>query len=323
MRILHVTHHLGCKISIESMCQNLGYYLETQMANWNYNMSEELASDIWKKYSNYYNSFDCIITSDTSSLARIFLQNGFSNKLVIWVCNRFDYSDQATNNCGFPDLKFYNLFQDAVIKNNVTIVSYTKFEHEYALNYRGINIGSDVIKPCVEIFDLPFSENFIDGQKKSDTFLITRYHNDNILLDLKSICDSLLIPNYRGEYNGPSELSGIRGIIHIPYAWSNLALFENWSLGNVYLIPSKNFLIDLSSNRNFFWSPPFDKDRLDSSEWYSPEHKDLFLFFDSFDHLKHITESKDSFSKVRSNIIDFYPEFKNKMLEKWKKIIGA
>jgi hypothetical protein len=321
MRILHLTHHSGCKIAIEFMCQKLGYHLETQMADWNYNMSESLASEIWNKYSDYYNSFDCIITSDTSSLARIFLQHNFSNKLVIWVCNRFDYSDQATNNCGFPDNKFYDLFNNAVLRENVRIVSYTKFEYEYALNYKGINFGDEIIRPCSEILDPQVSDSFISGQKKSDTFFITRYHNDNILLDLKSVCDSFSIPNYRGEYNGPGDLIGVKGIIHIPYAWSNLALFENWSLGNFYMIPTKRFLLDLAKSPMFFWSPPFDIGKIDSSEWYLPDHENLFLYFDSFEHLKDLSQRDDLIQNVKSRIADFYPGFKDGVLSKWKKLI--
>lgn len=321
MRILHVTHHEGCKIAIDYVCNKLGYYIETQKANWNYNMSRNLAISIWEQNKEYYNSFDCIITSDTSSLSRIFLQNKFSKKLIIWVCNRFDYADQETNNCGFPDLEFYELFKNSKNNPNVHIRSYTKFEHEYALKYRGISWDDDVIRPCNDIDGNSYSEYFLSGQKKSETFFITRYHNDNIFMDLKSKCDSLGIPNYRGQYNGPLDLKGIKGIIHIPYAWSNLAIFENWSMGNVYFIPSKKLLLELSIGDNFFWSPPFDRQYLESSEWYLPSHSNLFIYFDSFEDLSSLTKDENLIHKVRNNVLNFSKIHTEKTLLQWKSLI--
>ena len=323
MKILHVTYHKGCKISIDFICNCLGHEIETQMATWNYNIGKERANEIWEKYKDYYNSFDCIITSDTAPLARIFLQNGFSKKLIIWVCNRFDYADQATNDCRFPDSDFYELFRKASSLPNVHIRSYTKFEHEYADKYRNVFWGDEVFRPCNEIKFFSDSDFFPDGQKKSDVFLITRYHNDNYLLDLKLECDSRGIPNFRGEYKGPGDIHGINGIIHIPYAWSNLALFENWSMGNVYLIPSKKFLLELSKNSNFFWSPPFDKDFIESSEWYLPEHKDLFIYFDSFDNLKQLSENTDLINEKRNKVIEFSKKHSQSCILQWKKILNA
>jgi hypothetical protein len=321
MKILHVTHHEGCKISVDFICKNLGYEIETQRANWNYNMSSDLALQLWNQYKDYYNSFDCIITSDTSSLSRIFLQNNYSKKLIIWVCNRFDYADQSTNGCGFPDPDFYTLFNEARNNPNVYIRSYTKFEYEYAIKYRGINWGDEIIRPASEILNEEKNEFFPTGQKKSDTFFITRYHNDNIYMDLKGKCDSLGIPNYRGEYKGPGDLRDIKGIIHIPYAWSNLAIFENWSLGNVYFIPSKEYLVSMSTGGNFFWSPPFDIDFIESSEWYLPEHSDLFIYFNSFEDLSNLVNNNELIDSTRTKVLEFSKLHTAKTLMQWKTII--
>lgn len=322
MKILHVTHHSGCKISIDYICSSLGHEVETQRASWNYNVGKERAKEIWETYKDYYNTFDCIITSDTAPLSRIFLQNGFSKKLIIWVCNRFDYVDQASNDCGFPDPEFYELFRKASKSPNVHIRSYTKFEHEYAGKYRNVNWCEEVFRPCNEIKDFLDTEFFPDGQKKSDVFLITRYHNDNYLLDLKHECDLRGIPSFRGEYKGPGDLYGIKGIIHIPYAWSNLALFENWSIGNVYLIPSENFLLELSKRGNFFWSPPFDRNFIHSSEWYLPEHRDLFIYFDSFDHLREISKNENLINEKRNKVIEFSKKHRQDCILQWEKILN-
>lgn len=321
MRILHVTYHSGCSVSINSICNELGYYLETQRADWNYNISQDLADSIWVKNKEYYNSFDCVITSDTAPLSRIFLRDEFTKKLIIWVCNRFDYSDASTNLVNFPDPSYYDIFKSAIGRPNTFVRSYTKFEHEYAKKYRGVIWSDEVFRP-LSLFDLnPLDDYFPDGNKKSETFLITRYHNDNLFMDLKGKCESLGIKCFSGEYKGPSDLIGIKGIIHIPYAWSNLAIFENWNIGNVYFIPSKRFLLELSYKNNFFWSPPLDRDFIESSEWYLPEHKDLFVYFDSFEELKTLTNDSLLINNTRNNLIEYSKNHKKKCIKQWKSII--
>jgi hypothetical protein len=140
-------------------------------------------------------------------------------------------------------------------------------------------------------------------------------------MDLKGKCDSLGIPNYRGEYKGPGDLRDIKGIIHIPYAWSNLAIFENWSLGNVYFIPSKEYLVSMSTGGNFFWSPPFDIDFIESSEWYLPEHSDLFIYFNSFEDLSNLVNNNELIDSTRTKVLEFSKLHTAKTLMQWKTII--
>lgn len=324
MKILHVSFHTGCIDSINYIIKKVGHQLETQRANWNYNISQNLADEIWTKNKDYYNSFDCVITSDTAPLSRIFLRDGFQKKLIIWVCNRFDYSDSATNHVQFPDPEYYKIFQKATERPKTHIRSYTKFEHEYAKKCRGIIWEKEVFRPLSGVdSSFPRSPFFSTGQKKSDTFLITRYHNDNIFMDLKSKCDSLGLNTFRGEYQGPSDLIGTKGIIHIPYAWSNLAIFENWNIGNVYFIPSKDFLLELSYGRNFFWSPPFDREFIESSEWYLPEHSDLFIYFNSFEHLVSLTRDESLINQTKDKIKRFSKDHEKKCIAQWKNLLES
>lgn len=61
---------------------------------------------------------------------------------------------------------------------------------------------------------------------------------------------------------------------------------------------------------------PFVKD-----SYYLPDHEDLFLYFDSFEHLKDLSQRDDLIQNVKSRISDFYPGFKDEVLGKWKKLI--
>ena len=218
----------------------------------------------------------------------------------------------------FPDKEYYDLFKEGITRKNVKVYSYTKFEHEYASFKSGIQWG-ETIKPCAVAFEKSDKTSFPANVIKQDTFLITKYHNDTIFMDLKAKCDSLGIQSYCGQYYGPYDLDGIKGIIHIPYAWSNLALFENWFLGTVYFIPSKEFLLKIKQTGDFFWSPPFPTQYIESSEWYLPEHKDLFIYFDSWEHLKVLTKDSELIKDKKSKVLDFSKKHTKICLDKWVK----
>lgn len=315
MKALHLTYHAGCDRSIKYVAKKLNWQVETQYANWNYNISHNLAQEIWNIYKDFYNSFDLIIVSDTAPLARILLQNNFSKKIIIWVCNRFDYSDQATNKCSFPDKEYYKIFKDATRMSNVKIASYTEFEYLYAKKYKNIDIGDLTIKPCC------FAENIdqVENNEK-DYFFVPPYHNDTIFINLLDKCNSLGINCRSGRYNGPIELKNIKGMIHIPYAWSNLALFENLFLNNVYFIPSKKLIMEMSDKRNFFWSPPLDKELIEYSEWYNNENKNLFIYFDDWADLKVKTQNLELIKNTKRKIKEFVEVHNNKMINFWSKI---
>jgi hypothetical protein len=59
-------------------------------------------------------AYDVVITSDTAPISRVFLeaQRWEDKSLIVWVCNRFDYSHRPAAH-GFPDATFYRLMQVA------------------------------------------------------------------------------------------------------------------------------------------------------------------------------------------------------------------
>src|SRR4051812_31901260 len=109
MNVLHLSHHQGCFGELAYVASQLGFTIESMEYRDGYNISAEKANASWEANKERFNSFDVIITSDTAPLARIILQHmdEFKGRLVVWVCNRFDYVDNATNDCGFPDREFY------------------------------------------------------------------------------------------------------------------------------------------------------------------------------------------------------------------------
>jgi len=326
-KILHISFHKGCQNDIQYICDKLGIDLEFMdlnneeiKTNAKYNISKHRADKIWNKYKYYFNSFDIIITSDTTPISRIFLQNNFTKKLLIWVCNRFDYRDNQSLDCIFPDKEYYELIRSALLRPNVLIFGYTKFENFYANILKNVFIGNLVIKPIGKVS--PIYENFIETiiDNKTNLFFVPPYHNDKIMIDLSSILTNNGILNYTGKYNGPLDLINFKGIIHIPYAWSNLALFEGINNGIIYFIPSIAFLMELKKNNNFFWSPPYNDNWIKLSEWYCKEHSEIFVYFDSWEDLKIKTKTLD-YTNKKNVILSFGKKHHELYLKMWSKLL--
>ena len=94
-----------------------------------------LADTIWTNNSVYYKNFDYILTTDTTPISRIFLQNlnELNGKLIIYVSNRFDVGMK-------DDLEWVELFIYATKrKEKVTIVPFCEFEKVHAAA-KGVHI---------------------------------------------------------------------------------------------------------------------------------------------------------------------------------------
>lgn len=329
MKVLHLSFHSGTCYEMDYIASVCGFELTNQTFTDGitntvaiYNVGHDRAANAWNKFKDYYNSFDMIITSDTAPIARTFLQNNYQGKLIIWVCNRFDYADTASLDCDFPDQEFYDLFRSK--KENVKIISYTPFEHWYAKNIRNVNTWSDCIKPIgLRITNKSkFISQIPTTVNKQETFFVPPYHNDTILLNLQEKLESINIKAYNGRYNGPNDLKDFKGIIHIPYAWSNFALFENLQQEIIYFIPSKQFLLKLASNDNFFWSPTFNAEVLYLSEWYDPNHDKIFVYFDDWcDLIDKINIT--NYASKKEEIRKFCKTHTEDMINKWRNIINS
>lgn len=329
MKLLHLSFHRGCQNDIEYVCNQLKIDLTfrefddgVSIGNDKYNITYLKAKSAWDKYKDFYNQFDCIITSDTTPISRVFLQNNWKKKLIIWICNRFDYAHQPdAEKIGFPDQEYYDLINDCKNRDNVHIIGYTPFENYYANTIRKLSIGNEIIKPIGNVSEVYKNYNSTKIENKDETFFIGPYHNDNIMMNLKEKVESLGIKSYNGRYNGPLDLAEFAGVIHIPYAWSNLALFEAIQLGIIYFIPSLNFLKEIKKDKDFFWSPPYREEVIDLSEWYCDEYKDILVYFNSWEDLKNkinYTILKLQKQKIKKNGV----EHKLLMLNKWEKCIN-
>lgn len=338
LKVLHLSFHSGCIKEIEAVAHELDMDLTSWLipkmtpyffdpdstGNVVYNMGHERAERIFNKHKDFFEDFDLIITSDTAPLSRIFLQNNWKKPLIIWVCNRFDYYDRASLDCSFPDSEYYELIKKATKSPNIRIVAYTQFEKYYAKT-KGIDIGNLLIKPGVRknsISDQSLIPEYID---KSTTFFLPPYHNETKFCDLQNLLFRYGIPAYSGKYNGPGDLAQFKGIIHLPYAWSNLALFENIQQGIPYFIPSRKFVRQLAKEKNYFFCQGnfFFSDNLAAlSEWYCRDNKDVITYFDSWtDLIQKI--NRTNFEALRSTVKQQGEQHRELMLLRWKNLLES
>ena len=316
MKVLHVSHHQGCREDLDYIAARLGLTIDHYEYRGGYNIDATRAEAGWRANRERFLSYDAIVISDTAPLSRIFLQNDWPRGLVIWICNRFDYCDQATNDCGFPDAEYYSLFASALTRPRTVVASYTAFEHHYARGH-GIPLGDLTVKPIGARLPRSFVGLVPEDTDRTKTCFVPRYHND-MAADLEGHCRTLGIAAFSGRYGGPGDLRGFKAVVHIPYAWSNFALFENLQSGLPYLIPSPRMLLELARSIDFFWSPPFRPDRLELAEWYVPAHRDVFSYFDSWRHLQELAEA--DLSPRRQAIAAFCEAHSSRTLAQWRHI---
>jgi hypothetical protein len=339
MKVLHLSFHKGCINDINFICNSLNIDCEvlSQNLDWNtnkniptlfeyndqhYNITKELAIKYWNTYSGYFNTFDCIITSDTAPLSRIFLQNNsWKKKLIIWVCNRFNYANFGIHNKGFPDEEYYTLFREALTNINIHVIAYTQFEIEFCKLYN-INIPiHNLIKPSGGI-SVVYSN--IDVYDNSNTLFIVPYHNETNMMNLQQFLQNYNINCICKKYNGPFELKSYKAVIHIPYALSNLALFEIFQLGIIYFIPSFEFLLTLNNSSSNFWfqDKSYAFKNKEIIEWYNPLYNDLFIYFDSWSDFVNKYNNLDTYiDNQRDKILRFGKIHMNDTLDKWIKLL--
>ncbi len=177
-KVLHISHHYGCIKDHQYVCKELNLDLTNELTLWSedndilpkgyFRCTADIANDIWNKSKNYFNQFDVILISDTSPLSRIFLQNikEVIPKIIIWVCNRFDYDFENDN-------EYYSLISEATKNPNIKIIPYTEFEKVW-LNFRGIPCHEETIRPHGMCLDESVSpkENIIWGWVEKNTVSI-------------------------------------------------------------------------------------------------------------------------------------------------------
>ncbi len=291
MRILHLSHHLGCLRDQQYVLEALGHEVTSmRFPHARHEVTRWDAWRLWRKHGDFFNGFDCVLLSDTSPMSRVFLQNRrrFRAKLVIWICNRFDYNMRG-------DRAYRDLFAAARDDPGVRIVPYTAFEKVWCAR-QGIELGArEVIRPLGKWpadgdarlpGELRLASDLAAGP--ADLF-VSRYSNDHHFTDLAARCRSMGLRVKQGAYAHIDELRGCAAYLTLPEQFSKFVAFELLHAGIPALLPSKTLLLRLAREPRYYFNvwgsggtEQLDAGLLDLCEWYDPAFAACRAYFDDF-----------------------------------------
>lgn len=328
--ILHISHHIGCFRDQEYVLNKLGFEVTNHKFYDNvFEITKEIANDFWNNHKDQLNEFDYIVTSDTAPLSRIFLENQeeFKSKLVIWVCNRFDYRMENQ-----PE--YYKLFKEAEKNPNIKIVPYSYFEKIWCTE-KGTNLMEhEYIPPCGIHLEknednIPDTEYFekMYGKKVAlpdADVIVPIYHNDNNFFKMTEFLRGKNISVYNGSFREIGDISKYKAFVTMPDAFSKFLCFELIHAHIPVILPSKEFLYTLSKKPNYFfniWGSGganlLQKDWIDWCEWYDPDLVDCRFYYNSFEEIPEIIKNIDK-EKMKINFNRCSKFIEERTISKWK-----
>jgi hypothetical protein len=330
--ILHISHHIGCFRDQQYILNKLGYkVINLKFYDNQFTVTSEIASTFWLQYKDIINSCDYVLISDTSPISRCILQhfNEFRSKLIIWICNRFDYGM-------INELEYYSLFEQYKNKCNVKIVASTFWEKIWCLKNKIDIMDCFVINP-LGMFDNDL-EKFIPQSKIYDewynnTSNITEadvyvpfYRNDNIFFNLSSFLSENKITVCNTTFSNPNQLKQFKAYVTLPDTFCKWFSFEAIHLKLPVILPSKTLLLKLCKNPNYLYNVTgyggaelMTEDLISIGEWYNPKFEKCRVYFDSFEDLPNTITSLNK-QNMNSEFEKCSFQHEQEILTKWKNI---
>ena len=327
MNALHLTSHIGTTKNIQNVFKflNIENKLITQRCiNYSLYYNEETANDMWNYYSDKLQDISVLIFTDTSMIARPFLQNIEKHNclIVVYITNRFDWGIW-----GFTDDFYYKLYSELSNHNRVVFCSDNNYDQYYAMTHNVKFLYDAPIKLTPII-----NENII--KNSNNKFFIynrgTKINKYEQYLKTLNIDYDIYGEGY-DRFENTESICQYNGFIHLPYQTNIQSLWENLGYFIIYYIPSKNFITELIMQDNswYYWEEknrPYELliQSITLSEWYNEENKEVFEYFDSWDDLKYkIENTNDEYIIDKKNKIKAFIENSNKSnIEKWKNILN-
>jgi hypothetical protein len=339
-KVLHISHHYGCLKDHQFICNALNLNVANIFTHWcddstiipkgYFRTTEDLANSIWKRGKEYFNQFDVIVVSDTSPLCRIFLQNieEVASKVLIWVCNRFDYDVEN-------DSQYTKLLLSVPPRyyEKIKIIPYTEFERVW-LNRKGIMCSNETIRPIGlsmsnpigdEKYSIGFDGKDYTMENISGDILVSRYHNDVLFQNSKDVCISqglsAEILKFRGSASLKEVLSGFNCYLALPDAYSKFIAFELMQNHFPIIVPSKTLLMKLYQKPKYHFSTGLWENTISLCEWYNEYHSKYAVYIND------ISEIREASEFIRNNREDIVLKIKScaeyhtkRTISSWKNV---
>jgi hypothetical protein len=327
MKTLHLTSHSGTRRNIENVFNylNMNCDLVTESNVYGgFYISKEHADDIWLYYQNEkkLHEYKCLFFTDTSMVARPFLQNIDKHNflIIVYITNRFDWGF-----FGNKDEHYLNLYSEMSKHDRVFFCSDNNYDQYYA-KLHSIHFLYD---KCINL--TPYLCDKIHLPDKNKFFIYNRGTKINDYQDyLKNhnIEFDVFGPDYT-MYRDSEEICEYKGFIHLPYQVNIQSLWENLGYYIIYFIPSKRFIKELLLTESwYYWEEKertqFIEESIDLSEWYIDKNACLFEYFDSWDdlELKSNKVTQEYLIEKKQMIQNFMTNNNDQNLIKWKHIFS-
>ena len=313
-----------------------------------YRMSDLRAGCLWRDggLKARLAPYAMVVVADTAALARPMLQAGWPDaasgaRLLLWVCNRFDYGVVG-------DAAYYQLWRQLPQLPRVTVVASTAAEISYAAEARGVDFPSAaVIKPLGLLADggdaaaaaADWSDPIPPSVDRARTLFLLPKINE-ARLGLRAALEGAGIavwtpgtwPHGMQRWGGPRAVASFRAALHVPYAPTTFALFEHAQAGLLTFVPSAALLLRwYKQGALFFQATPADfvatrrrtadltAAALAATEWYDAENAPCFVYFDSLDDLKAKLPLADD-EKRREALREWAARHTNSTIGRWRMI---
>ena len=337
LNVAHYSNHVGAIRDLEYIFSELGVRHKTFLLL-KYDVTQEWAQQYYDDHADEINSYDIIFTSDTPPLSRIFLQNlnTLQPRIVVWVCNRFDYKV-------WGDKGYYSLLNSTLQRHDskVLFIPYTEYEKVDSRYRLGIDIDkTSTITPHglqleTEVFQQKAKDLYGAGSPaplESDfkPIFITRYENDQVNVNVPSLLKHGNIPHISGAYAHPKELQRYAAVITFPDAMSKFLTFETIQYGIPVILPSMNWLRRLASSNYWLNGDNLGGQPLTEywfqNEWYRfPECR---IFVDDVQELVEVARQLSAgnypnISSLHTMMANRADQIHNTNLRKWQIVLAA
>jgi len=324
MKALHITSHPGTIKNIENVfhCLQIREKLVTEPSICrDYFIDENKANQLWDYYSDKVDNYKVILFTDTSMVARPFLQNIDKHDciLIVYVTNRFDWGMWS-----FYDKYFYKLYSTLSHHNRVIFCADNKYDQYYASLYNIKFLYNEPIQLtpplCKEIPNYSNQRFFIYNRG-------TKIENYQSFLKERNIEYDLFGEGF-SRYKDINTICEYKGFIHLPYQTNIQSLWENLGYSVLYFIPSKEFILQLIQQTTwYYWEerkrdPELLQISIELSQWY--QNPEIFEYFSSWDDLKYKIENiTDDYMYRKKGTIRNFMEKNNEInINKWEKILN-
>ena len=285
LQVGHYSNHLGSLKDQDYTFHELGMKVSNFFLLI-YDITEAFAASYFEEHKETINSFDIIVTSDTTPLSRIFLQNlkNLKGRLVVWICNRLDYDV-------YDDKKYFALIRDNIARKDskVMYVPYTEYEKQDAYARLGFNIAdSPTITPHgLQLNESWSKESLVHYSKhkiqnsheitktanvshSNEGIFVTRYQNDQLHINVPKIYSQNDVAFKSSQYGHPSELRKYSALVTFPDAMSKFLVFETIQYGIPVILPSLQWLERLNKG-TYFFNADNQGHKPDIKYWYENE----------------------------------------------------